>query len=89
MARLMSLRQLLMRFFLEDVTFSKFSDRCSTGRDMVIAPNFQSDDGNHRMEVSTLTFVDVDEESKIFYPRSNLGYSAVKRHNFFFLLNFK
>lgn len=55
---------------------------------MVIAPNFQSDDGNHRMEVSTLTFVDVDEESKIFYPRSNLGYSVVKRHNFF-LLNLK
>lgn len=41
---------------------------------MVIAPNFQNDDGNHRVETQMLTFTDVDEESKVFYPRSNLGY---------------
>lgn len=75
--------------FFEDVIFFKFSDCCLIGWDMVIVLNFQSDDGNYRMEVFILIFVDVDEEFKIFYLRFNLGYLVVKRYNFFFFLNFK
>ncbi|XP_061164553.1 fibrocystin-L-like [Saccostrea echinata] len=61
------------RAYVSDVTFSKFGDRCSNGRDIVIAPNFKNDDGNHRMETTNLVLVDVEEDSKVFYPRSDLG----------------
>ncbi|XP_062600839.1 fibrocystin-L-like [Saccostrea cucullata] len=61
------------RAYVSGVTFSKFGARCSGGRDIVIAPNFKNDDGNHRMETSNVVLVGVEEESKVFYPRSELG----------------
>lgn len=56
-----------------DVTFENFATKCSGKRDYMISTSPKNDDGQHPVEVSDLTLNGIDEDSKVFYHRPNVG----------------
>ncbi|XP_062574409.1 fibrocystin-L-like [Saccostrea cucullata] len=58
---------------LQDVTFSKFSNKCNSQGDRAVAPNKKNDDGNHPFITERIQFYNMEEDNKIIYWRSDIG----------------
>ncbi|KAK3107032.1 hypothetical protein FSP39_005622 [Pinctada imbricata] len=59
---------------MEDVTFSKFNDKCGAGTNIALAPNNNNDDGIHPMRVRNITFASsVDDRYKYRNARANVA----------------
>ncbi|XP_061168814.1 fibrocystin-L-like [Saccostrea echinata] len=58
---------------LQDVTFSKFSNKCNSEGDRAVAPNKKNDDGNHPFITERIQFYNVEEDNKIIFWRSDIG----------------
>jgi len=58
---------------IADTTFRNFKERCGGKRDYIISTSPGNEDGQHPVETTRLTLVDVDEESKLFFHRPNVG----------------
>lgn len=56
------------------MTFANFDTTCGNKRDYILSTSSGNDDGQHPVEMSDTTLLDVVEDSKLFFHRPNVGY---------------
>ena len=59
--------------YILDVTFKNFKMNSNGKRDYIFSTSPGNEDGQHPIETSGLTLVDVEEGSKVFYHRPSVG----------------
>ena len=59
--------------YILDVTFKNFKMNGNGQRDYMFSTSPGNEDGQHPIETSGLILVDVEEGSKVFYHRPNVG----------------
>ncbi|KAF6037344.1 PKHD1L1 [Bugula neritina] len=64
----------LSNFFTStDVTFANFGVKCNSKRDYIISTSPSNEDGQHPIETSDINLINVEEDSKLFFHRPNVG----------------
>ncbi len=62
-------------YVIVDVKFVEYNNYTCNGktvRDTVIMPSMNNDDANHPLWLQDITSINVDDESKVFIPRSSI-----------------
>lgn len=54
------------------MTFAKFAQTCGSQRDYILSTSPGNEDGQHPVEVSRVSLIDVDEDSKLFFHRPDV-----------------
>jgi len=55
------------------VTFANFGVKCNGKRDYIISTSPSNEDGQHPIETSDINLINVEEDSKLFFHRPNVG----------------
>lgn len=54
-------------------TFAKYGPGCKDAHNFAVSTNVGNDDGQHPVEATTTTFINTDQDHKVFYHRPNAG----------------